>query len=127
MRRRFFVVSDFKQTDTGSYTIRENDFLKHEKFMDEELLVDLLRDIDVSLLQDDFIMQDMEFNRGNILNCFYQEKAKADISGRFNIRVKAVKSKMNYLAGIVSGVAAAVVLLSAAVAWLIKKTAVQQN
>lgn len=115
MRKRFFVVPDFKQTDTGIY----------EKRMDEELLVDLIGGIDVSLLEDNFIIHDVKCNRGMIVSHFYQEKAKAVIGAKFEIKVEAVKRKVNYITGIISGIAAAVVLLAAAVVLFVKKTAVQ--
>lgn len=132
MKKRFFIVSDFRQTDTGTYTLAKHvlvnpALVKQENFIDEELLVDLMGDIDVSLLEDNFISKDIECNRGMILSRFFHEKAKTDISGKLDGRLKAVKTKMNYLAGVISGAAAVFVLLAAAATWLAKKAAIQQH
>lgn len=117
VKKRFFIVPDFSQTDIGIY----------EKRMDEELLVDLIGGIDVSLLEENFIQKDIDCNRGMILSAFYQKRAKTFLSEKFDIKIEAVKNKVSYLTGIISGIAAAVLLLAGVIVWFLKKAAIQSS
>lgn len=89
--------------------------------MNEQMLVELMEDIDISLLEDIFVEEDVSCNRGFILTRYYQDKTKAGFSEKFEIKVEAVKSKVNYLVGIVSGIVATIVLVASVAAIVIKK------
>lgn len=82
--------------------------------MNEQLLVDLLEGIDVSLLNERFMEEDVELNRGLVLSRFYQEKTKYGIG-------KKIEKKINRLIGIISGIVATVVLIASVALIIIRK------
>lgn len=75
--------------------------------MNEQMLIDLMGDIDISLLDNDFIERDL-----------------TSVEAKFTGSVQVMKKKINHLTGILSGIAAMVVVIaSVAVLFLRKKAA----
>lgn len=122
--------------------------------MTEQLLVDLMGDLDISLLENDYMEHDMMQNqtvkkhrfvrsramkRGDefaltdsLRNAVYEQRELIDnvianptdeesITDKIDIKVDAVKKKVNTAITIISGVAAAVVVAASVIVVLIRK------
>ena len=71
--------------------------------MTDATLIDLMSDIDITLLGEDYIERDLKW-MGKILSCELGKEAYAELKGKFHNSVDKMKSRAHAAAGVVSGV-----------------------